>query len=230
MRGNIGKAARIIWHWRCHRKVSHCLHRFNEHCFETGVDSASSHYLVYVLFPYNDSFLSRYNTLIEYIQKSLIDVKRAIQGQITMIPTLETVHKAMSIGKLPDAWASKSYPSLKPLGSYINDLLARLSFFQSWIDDGEPAIHWISGFYFTQSFLTAVMQNHSRKNDLPIDQLRMKFDFTSFDVEDLLKPQFGVYIKVSEVTWIPIHCLSNSKMDTQDTFENIENLLLFVIE
>lgn len=113
-----------------------------------------------------------------------------------MIPTLETVHKAMSIGRLPDAWASKSYPSLKPLGSYINDLLARLGFFQSWIDDGEPDIHWISGFYFTQSFLTAVMQNHSRKNDLPIDRLRMKFDFTSFDFDEIQKPQFGVYIKV----------------------------------
>lgn len=114
-----------------------------------------------------------------------------------MIPSLEAVHKSMSIGRLPDAWTRKSYPSLKPLGSYINDLLCRLNFFQGWIEEGEPEIHWISGFYFTQSFLTAVLQNHSRKNDLPIDQLRMKFDFTSFGVEEVQKPQFGVYVKVS---------------------------------
>lgn len=151
------------------------------------------------MFNYFESYyflILRFNALNEHIRKSLVDVKRAIMGQITMIPILETVHKAMSIGRLPDFWAKKSYPSLKPLGSYINDLLARLAFFQCWIDNGEPAIHWISGFYFTQSFLTAVMQNHSRKNDLPIDRLRMKFDFTSFGVDEVQKPQFGVHIKV----------------------------------
>lgn len=139
----------------------------------------------------------RFNNLISYIKKSLIDVKRAILGQITMIPVLEKIHHQMAIGRLPGDWASKSYPSLKPLGSYINDLLARLSFFQAWIDNGEPVVYWISGFYFTQSFLTGVMQNHSRKNNLPIDQLRMKFDVSAFEYEAINKPQFGVFIRVS---------------------------------
>jgi len=32
--------------------------------------------------------------------------------------------------QVPSMWAAKSYPSLKPLGSYVADLVARLRFFK----------------------------------------------------------------------------------------------------
>lgn len=139
----------------------------------------------------------RFNRLLAFIKVSLNDTRRAILGQLAMIPEIEKVHKAMALGRLPEAWAKKSYPSLKPLGSYINDLLARLSVLQRWIDDGEPTVYWLSGFYFTQSFLTGVLQNHSRKNQLPIDHLHMKFDVTGFETEAEEGPEMGVYIRVS---------------------------------
>lgn len=140
--------------------------------------------------------LIRFNRLLIFIRSSLNDTRRAILGQLAMIPEIEKVHKSMSLGKLPEAWAKKSYPSLKPLGSYISDFLARLAFLQRWMDEGEPTVYWLSGFYFTQSFLTGVLQNHSRKNQLPIDHLHMKFDVTGFEMEAQERPEMGVYIRV----------------------------------
>lgn len=60
-------------------------------------------------------------------------------------------------GLVPDLWKKSSYPSLKPLGSYIADFVKRLKYYQNWIDNDIPKCHWISDFYFTQTFLTATL-------------------------------------------------------------------------
>lgn len=139
--------------------------------------------------------LIRYNRLTSVVRKSLMDLRKAIKGLVVMSSELEEVFSSMFIGKVPAMWASKSYPSLKPLGSYLTDLIVRLNVFQNWIEHGPPKVFWLSGFYFTQSFLTGVSQNYARKYKIPIDQLGFEFEFIKNTEEKLIKPDDGAYVK-----------------------------------
>ena len=63
---------------------------------------------------------------------------------------LEAVGVSLLNGQVPEMWKARSYPSLKPLGSYVAHLLDRLSMLQNWYVELHPSV-WLPQLIATHS-------------------------------------------------------------------------------
>jgi dynein heavy chain len=53
---------------------------------------------------------------------------KAIEGLVVMGSALEIARVSLQYQKVPQMWEAAAYPSLKPLGSWLTDLEARITF------------------------------------------------------------------------------------------------------
>ena len=138
--------------------------------------------------------LTRVNTLLTVIRNSLVNLGKAVKGLVLMSDELDQVGKSLYDGKVPALWLKKSFPSLKPLGTYVKEVIDRCAFFKSWVDDGLPVTFPLYAFFFTQAFLTGSKQNFARSHKIEID--KVDFDYTVLDGDESAwteKPADGVY-------------------------------------
>ncbi|XP_038073413.1 dynein heavy chain 6, axonemal-like isoform X3 [Patiria miniata] len=145
--------------------------------------------------------LDRFNRLLSVIHGSLAALCLAIKGEVVMSEILEEMYKALLHHRVPKTWQQAAYESCKPLGSWVADLQRRVDFFAKWSDlvseakerkakgQSQPSVEpadidalreqprsfWLPGFFFPQGFLTAVLQNHARREGVSVDSLT--FDF-----------------------------------------------------
>jgi dynein heavy chain len=137
----------------------------------------------------------RYNKLLQEMRTTLPELLKALQGLVVMSNELEAMSTAMQMNVVPDNWAAKAYPSLKPLSSWVQELWERVAFITNWIDNGIPVVFWVTGYYFPQAFFTGSLQNFARKYKLPIDSVQFNFLLMDVPKDEITKPpEDGVYI------------------------------------
>uniref|UniRef100_A0A8C3J240 Dynein axonemal heavy chain 6 n=1 Tax=Chrysemys picta bellii TaxID=8478 RepID=A0A8C3J240_CHRPI len=118
----------------------HGIHNFrNSHCKKCSFSKG-----IYGLVHYN----------IFIFQSSLETLNKAIAGFVVMSEEMEKVYNSFLNNQVPTLWANAAYPSLKPLGGWVKDLVLRTTFVDFWLRRGQPKSFWISGFFFPQGFLT----------------------------------------------------------------------------
>ncbi|XP_072203968.1 dynein axonemal heavy chain 1 [Excalfactoria chinensis] len=137
----------------------------------------------------------RYNNLLEVIAQTLKDLLKALKGLVVMSSQLELMADSLYNNSVPTLWNNKAYPSLKPLASWVNDLVQRVEFLQKWISHGIPPVFWISGFFFPQAFLTGTLQNFARRSVISIDNISFSFEVMKESPSELSRPPSeGCYI------------------------------------
>jgi len=141
--------------------------------------------------------MDRFNRLLNQMRRTLGDLQRAIRGEVVMSLELDKMYTSLLNNQVPQLWQKVAYPSLKPLASWYVDLLKRVEFFRDWLVNGTPTSFWLSGFFFPQGFLTAVLQTYSRKYRMPIDTLTFSFTVLPYmERKEIDKgPSDGVYIE-----------------------------------
>ena len=113
----------------------------------------------------------RFNSLTVIVKRSLFTIQKAVKGLVVMSNELEAMGNSMFNGAVPGMWMDAAYPSRMPLGSWTKDLVARLVFINDWfVSKSYPSCYWVSGFFFTQAFLTGTKQNYARRSRQPIDE------------------------------------------------------------
>jgi len=162
--------------------------------------------------------LGKFNRLVGRIKSTCVNLGKAVKGLVVFSPELEQVGEGCLTNKVPAPWMGVSYPSLKPLGSYVDDFCARWKFFGTWCKEGIPFMFWFSSYFFQQAFLTGVLQNFARKDQIAIDRCTWNYEVMKASFVPEESPEKGAYANglfMDGARW------DDEKMCLQDSFPKV---------
>ena len=93
--------------------------------------------------------------------------------------TLESVSKR----KVPEEWMRSGFLSQSSLEGYIDRLVRRVQFYNTWLAEGLKPSLWLPGFFNHHSFISALKQNFARKQGCSVDEVGFRFRVLDQDVK-----------------------------------------------
>jgi len=137
--------------------------------------------------------LGKFCRLLKKLKGTCMDLGKAVKGLVVFSPELEEVAHGCLYNKIPAPWMGTSYPSLKPMLSYVEDFNLRWKFMMTWVKNDIPFMFWFSAYFFQQAFLTGVLQNYARKDKIAIDRIIWNFEVVKADFVPTEHPERGAY-------------------------------------
>ncbi|KAF4659064.1 Dynein heavy chain 10, axonemal [Perkinsus olseni] len=141
--------------------------------------------------------VDRFNALATSMYDTLVDLGRALVGEIGMSNELDELGTSIFNGFLPNHWARLAPRSEKPLGSWMDHFRRRLEQYSKWIAEGDPNVMWLAGLHVPESLLSALVQAACRKRGWPLDKSTLYTQVTKMmTAEDVVEPlEFGTYVE-----------------------------------
>lgn len=140
--------------------------------------------------------LSKFNNLIRHIQSSLQRATEMLEGKQVEEPSLRLICDDIVHRRVPGLWRHLTYPSSKPLGSYIKDLEMRRNFYHNWLER-RTSVVWASGLFSISSFVISTLMNHCLKRNVHIQDLSLSYEITVYEENNVEPTESGVYLSVS---------------------------------
>ncbi|KAL1513082.1 hypothetical protein ABEB36_002553 [Hypothenemus hampei] len=114
--------------------------------------------------------LERFNKLIGTMKRTLVQLKKALVGEIGMDAILDNVAYSLFNGQLPSIWRKLAPATCKNLGGWMEHFEARQQQYFSWSTTGEPSVLWMAGLHIPETYLAALVQIACRLHNWPLDR------------------------------------------------------------
>jgi len=147
--------------------------------------------------------LERWNTLVRNMRQSLIDLQRALLGEIGMSVELDSLASDLYNGFLPNLWRKYAPDTEKKLSSWMQHFQTRYQQYAEWIQlqtqhnpPRDPNVIWLSGLHIPETYLAALVQTTCRKKKWPLDKSTLFTKVTSVkNASEIEKPlEDGCYV------------------------------------